>query len=178
MGFLPLPSDDELSADAVAARNAFLDEHPGAGKNGSINNLDRTLLSSPVAFGVYTGWFTLRDEVVPFLGERAVNLFSLAISEAFGAAYPAAFFRAELTASGDDPASFDGTGPQVTEAERLVIEWGTAIGGAGDSELPPELVERVSQTFQPATRLALTGYAGMMVAVCVFTIVGQVPAEA
>ena len=172
MAFLPFPSDDELSPDSVAARNAFLDEHPG-----SINNLDRTLLASPVAFGVYTGWFTLRDQVVPFLGERAVNLFSLAISDAYGAPYPSAFFRAELTASGDDPAGFDQNGPQVTEAERLVIDWGTAIGGAGDAEITPELTARVAETFQPATRLALTAYAGMMVAVCAFTVVGQVPAD-
>src|SRR4051812_18616193 len=136
MGFLPFPDDADLTPDAVAARDAFQ-----AGDPGRVNNLDRTLLASPAAYQVYTGWFRLRDDVVPFLGERAVNLFSLAITEAFGAPYPATFFRGELTASGDDPDS-----PQVTEAEALLLEWGTAIGGAGDAVIPPELTARVEQT--------------------------------
>lgn len=165
MGFLPLPSDDELTPEAAAAAAAFQAEHPGP-----ISNLDRTLLGSAPLFEAYLGWFTARDEVVPYLGERAVDLFSLAISQAYGAPYPVAFFRAQLTENGDDPDA-----PHVTEAEALLLEWGAAIGSG--ASIPAELTDRVEQTFQPKLRLALTGFAGLMVATCVFTVVGQVSGE-
>ena len=118
MGFLPFPSDDEFSPEAAAAAAAFQAEHPGP-----ISNLDRTLLGSARVFDAYLGWFAARDEVVPYLGERAVDLFALAISRAYGAPYPVAFYTAQLTASGDDPDA-----PHVTEAEALLLEWGAAIG--------------------------------------------------
>lgn len=165
MGFLPLPGDDEFSPEAAAAAAAFQAEHPGP-----ISNLDRTLLGSAQVFQAYLGWFEVRDEVVPYLGERAVDLFALSISRAYGAPYPVALFATQLTASGDDPEA-----PHVTEAEALLLEWGAAIGSR--SPVPAELASRVEETFQPKLRLALTAFAGLMVAVCVFTVVGQVPAE-
>lgn len=166
MGFLPFPSDDEFTPEAAAAAAAFQAEHPGP-----ISNLDRTLLGSARVFDAYLGWFAARDEVVPYLGERAVDLFALAISRAYGASYPVAFYTAQLTASGDDPDA-----PHVTEAEALLLEWGAAIGSG--SPVPAELTARVEETFQPKLRLVLTAFAGLMVAVCVFTVVGQVPPEA
>jgi hypothetical protein len=165
MGFLPFPSDDEFTPEAAAAAAAFQAEHPGP-----ISNLDRTLLGSARVFDAYLGWFAARDEVVPYLGERAVDLFALAISRAYGAPYPVAFYTAQLTASGDDPDA-----PHVTEAEALLLEWGAAIGSG--SPVPAELTGRIEETFQPKLRLVLTAFAGLMVAVCVFTVVGQVPPE-
>lgn len=164
MPFLPFPADDELSPESAAALAAFQAEHPGP-----VSNLDRTLLGSAPIFESYLGWFRARDEVVPFLGERAVDLFSLAISRAYGAPYTVAFFEHTLSASGDDPAE-----PEVTEAERLLLEWGAAIGAG---EVGDELTTRVEQTFQPKLRLALVAFAGLMISVCVFTTVGRVPAE-
>jgi len=76
-----------------------------------------------------------------------------------------------LELSGDDPVD-----PQVTEAERLLIDWGRAIG-AGAASIPPELADAVERTFQPKLRLLLTAFAGLMVAVCVVTVVGQIPSN-
>jgi hypothetical protein len=166
MAFLALPSDDELTPDAAAAAQRFLATHPGP-----LSNLDRTLLGAAPVFTAYTAWFELRDELTPFLGERAVNLFSFAISDAYPAPYPTTFFRRELELNGDDPLD-----PQVTEAERLLIDWGRALG-AGAASVPPELTERLEATFQPKLRLLLTGFAGLMVAICVVTVVGAVPSE-
>jgi hypothetical protein len=165
MGFLPLPSDDEFSPEAARAAAAFQAEHPTP-----LSNLDRTLLGSARVFEAYLGWFAARDEVVPYLGERAVDLFSLAICRSYGAPYPVAFFAHRLAASGDDPDA-----PHVTEAEQLLLDWGAAIGSG--SPVAAELTSRVEETFQPKLRLALTAFAGLMVSVCVFTVVGQVPAE-
>jgi len=166
MAFLALNSDDELTPDAAAAAREFLASHPGP-----LSNLDRVLLGSASVFTAYTAWFELRDELIPFLGERAVNLFCFAISDGYPAPYPTTFFRRELELNGDDPLD-----PQVTEAERLLIDWGRALG-AGAASAPAALRDAVEQTFQPKLRLLLTAFAGLMVAVCVVTVVGQVPSE-
>ncbi|HEU0206582.1 MAG TPA: hypothetical protein VFQ74_07820 [Pseudolysinimonas sp.] len=166
MAFLALPSDDELTPDAAEAAREFLASHPGP-----LSNLDRTLLGSAQVFSCYTAWFTLRDELIPFLGERAVNLFCFAISDGYPAPYPTTFFGRELELAGDDPID-----PQVTEAERLLIDWGRALG-AGAASVPHELARAVEQTFQPKLRLLLTAFAGLMVAVCVLTVVGGVPSD-
>jgi len=166
MAFLALNGDDELTPDAAAAAREFLASHPGP-----LSNLDRVLLGSASVFTAYTAWFELRDELIPFLGERAVNLFCFAISDGYPAPYPTTFFRRELELNGDDPLD-----PQVTEAERLLIDWGRALG-AGAASAPAALRDAVEQTFQPKLRLLLTAFAGLMVAVCVVTVVGQVPSE-
>jgi hypothetical protein len=166
MPFLELPSDDELTPDAASAAQRFLAAHPGP-----LSNLDRTLLGSATAFTAYIAWFDLRDELIPFLGERAVNLFCFAISDGYPAPYPTTFFRRELELNGDDPLD-----PQVTEAERLLIDWGRSLG-AGAASVPSGLADRLEQTFQPKLRLLLTAFAGLMVAVCVVTVVGGVPNE-
>ncbi|MEO6115005.1 MAG: hypothetical protein ABIP33_01365 [Pseudolysinimonas sp.] len=166
MAFLALSSDNELTPDAAEAAQRFLAAHPGP-----LSNLDRTLLGSASVFTAYTAWFALRDELIPFLGERAVNLFCFAISDGYPAPYPTTFFRRELELSGDDPLD-----PQVTEAERLLIDWGRGLG-AGAASVPAELTQQIEKTFQPKLRLLLTAFAGLMVAVCVVTVVGQVPSE-
>ena len=167
MAFLALHSDDELTPDAAAAAQRFLAAHPGP-----LSNLDRALLGSASVFASYTSWFALRDELIPFLGERAVNLFCFAISDGYAAPYPTTYFRRELELNGDDPVD-----PQVTEAERLLIDWGRALG-AGAATVPGELGDAVEQTFQPKLRLLLTAFAGLMVAVCLVTLVGQIPSDA
>jgi len=166
MAFLAVHSDDELTPDAAEAAQRFLAAHPGP-----LSNLDRVLLGSSSVFSAYTSWFELRDELIPFLGERAVTLFCFAISDGSAAPYPTTFFRRELELNGDDPVD-----PQVTEAERLLIDWGRAIG-AGAASIPPELADAVERTFQPKLRLLLTAFAGLMVAVCVVTLVGQIPSN-
>jgi hypothetical protein len=166
MGFLPVPSDGELSADAVAAANRFGDEHPGP-----LNALDRALLNNVTVFEAYVRWYDVKDELDALVGERAVTLFSVALSRAVPAPYPTAFFEGVLRDGGDDPVN-----PQVTEAESLLLEWGRAVG-ADPSRVPAELIARVESTFTTSTRAVLAGYAGLMFAVCIFSLVAQLPAE-
>jgi hypothetical protein len=162
MGFLPIPSDDELSSDAVAAANRFQDAHPGA-----LTDLDRALLNNPTVFDAYVRWFDVKDELEALVGERAVTLFSVALSRAVPAPYPTAFFEGVLRDGGDDPVN-----PQVTEAESLLLEWGRAVG-ADPSRVSADQIARVEATFKPATRAVLAGYAGLMFAVCIFSLVAQ-----
>ena len=162
MGFLPVPSDDQLSPDAVVAANRFQDAHPGV-----LNDLDRALLNHPTVFAAYTPWFDVKDEAEALLGERAITLFSVALSRAVPAPYPTAFFEGVLRAGGDDPVA-----PQVTEAESLLLEWGRAVG-ADPSRVPADLIARVEAQFSTNTRAVLAGYAGLMFAVCIFSLVAQ-----
>jgi hypothetical protein len=167
MGFLPVPSDDELSSDAVTAKNRFQDDHPGP-----LSDLDRALLNNVTVFEAYTRWFDVKDELEALVGERAVTLFSVALSRAVPAPYPTAFFEGVLRASGDDPVN-----PQVTEAESLLLAWGRAVG-ADPSRVPAELIARVEATFKPSTRAVLAGYAGLMFAVCIFSLIARLDPEA
>jgi hypothetical protein len=162
MGFLPVPSRDELSSDAVSAANRFQDEHPGP-----LSALDYALLGNVTVFESYARWFDVKEELEPLVGERAVTLFSLALSRAVPAPFPTAFFEGELRDGGDDPDA-----PQVTEAEALLLEWGRAVG-ADPSRVPADLLARVEATFKPSTRVVLAGYAGLTFAVCVFSLIAQ-----
>ncbi|HWH27110.1 MAG TPA: hypothetical protein VNT53_10750 [Pseudolysinimonas sp.] len=167
MGFLPSLDDADLSPSARAAVDAYLVEHPGP-----LSSLERTLLVDPSVLAAYSGGDALRDQVVPYLGERAVNLFMYALSTACGAALPVAEIRSALAASGDNPDA-----PQVTETEQLLIDWARAIGAAPGG-IAPELTARVDEVFQPRLRLLLTALAGFVVATAVFAQVGQVEAGA
>jgi len=117
-------------------------------------------LAEPVdPFGLVPAWSAACDDLVPYLGERAATLLALAIAEGADAAALAAELRARLREGGDDPDA-----PQVTEAERLLLAWGRAVG-AGPGTVPADLRDDVEATFQPRTRLALAVFAANTLAV-------------
>ena len=160
MGFLPQPTESELEGAEAQLAVAFREEH------GDLTPLDRTLLGSAVVFEAYRGWFTLREEIEPYLGERAVALFAHEIARAYGADAVAGRFREWLIAEGDDPDH-----PQVTEAESLLLEWGAQLG-RGAATVDSALVQRVEATFQPRLRLLLTAFAGLTAARCLVSTAG------
>lgn len=166
MTFLPITTHDELDEAAKAASDQHVQRY-----GGPVNNLDATLLGHLPSFTAYTEWFVLRDAVVPYLGERAVSLFCYAISAEYGGPIPSAFFRKVLVDAGDDPDS-----PQVTETEQLLIDWGRLI--ARDPHgIPDEMYARLEATFNPKLRTLLVAFAGLMVAVNLFTTVGRIPLD-
>jgi hypothetical protein len=101
----------------------------------------------------------LRDEIVPYLGERAVTLFAFAVADGYPSAEVAAPLRREIEESGDDPVD-----PQVTEAERLLIDWGRILGAGTAAR--SELDARIAETFQPRLRELLGDYAAALTARC------------
>lgn len=166
MTFLPITNHDELDDAAKAASDSHVERF-----GGEISNLDATLLGHLPSFLAYEEWFTLRDALVPYIGERAVSLFSFAISDEYGSPICAAFFRKLLTDSGEDLSH-----PQVTETEQLLIDWGRLVAGDPHA-VPAEMYERLEQTFNPKLRTILVAFAGLMVAVNVFTTVGRIPVD-
>src|SRR5262245_24099834 len=68
-----------------------------------LTNMKRTLGHSPAAFRALMEWYTLRDEVIPFLGKRRADLFSHAISAQTDCLICSTFFRRILIDNGEDP---------------------------------------------------------------------------
>lgn len=166
MGFLPMPSDDELGPDAQAAAQRQLDDH-----GGRITNMKRTLLAHVPSFDAYMSWYTLRDGLEPFIGERAVSLFSYAISDANDCLVCSVFFRRILIESGDDPDN-----PTVTETEQLLLEWGRLIA-TKPGEIPAEFIARLEAAFSPQLRLQLVAFAGQMIATNIMVTAGRIPLD-
>ena len=166
MTFLPLSPDAELPASALAAAERQVRLH-----GGRITNMKRTLLGHVPSFDAYMEWYTLRDELVPFIGERAVSLFSYAISDENDCLVCSVFFRRVLIDNGEDPDN-----PQVTEAEQLLIDWGRLIV-RDPAGIPDEFYAKLEAAFSPQLRVILLAFAGQMVATNLFNTVGRVPLD-
>src|SRR6185312_14039512 len=119
----------------------------------------------------YMEWYVLRDELVPFIGERAVSLFSYAISDEHDCLVCSVYFRRILIDSGENPDD-----PQVTEVEQLLIDWGRAIA-RDPAAIPDDMVARLEQAFHPELRVILVAFAGIMVATNLFNMIGRVPLD-
>ena len=62
--------DTEARAESWIALDEIRTAH------GRVTNMKSTLARSPVALRALMTWYDLRNEVVPFLGERATTLFA------------------------------------------------------------------------------------------------------
>ena len=103
----------------------------------------------------FRSWYALKDDVEPYIGERAVSLFCYAVSEAAGGAAPTAYFRRLLVESGDDPDD-----PVVTETERLLLDWGRLMASTPHA-VPADVAARVEAAFSPALRMLLVAFADL-----------------
>jgi hypothetical protein len=166
MSFLPITTDEALDPDARAARDRQLELH-----GGRITNMKATLLSHVPSFDAYMEWYPLRDALVPFIGERAVSLFSYAISDENDCLVCSVFFRKILIDSGEDPEN-----PSVTDAEQLLIDFGRSIANSPGA-IEPEFYARLEATFSPQLRVLLVAFAGQMVATNLFVTVGKIPLD-
>ncbi len=166
MSFLPMTGFDDLDDEARAAGDEFLAAH-----GGEITNMKSTLLGHVPSFTAYMQWYTLKDELVPYIGERAFSLFAYAISDANECLVCSVFFRRILIESGDDPDN-----PEVTETEQLLLDWGRMIA-TDPAGIPAEFRARLEEAFSPKLRVLLVAFAGQMVATNTFVTVGRVPLD-
>ena len=132
-------------------------------QRGRMTNMKRTLLHSPAALRVYGEWFTLRDELQPVLGDRAIWIFCHAISLASGSMVGIGFMRRALVQGGDDPDAL-----VLDETETLLVRVGTAI--ARDPKSITEADWLALQAHYTARTLVdLIAFAGQMIATNVFS---------
>jgi hypothetical protein len=166
MTFLPVFSDDELSAEAAEVAVALVSRqgHP-------LSNFQRILLGHVESFTAFEQLGVLADAIAPFLGERAVKLFSWAYCEAAASDYWTAHFRRVLLDAGEN---LDNT--QVTETEQLMIDWARLIA-KDPRAIPAAVYQRVEVAFTPRHRLAMLAYAGELAAAIVVADVARLPAD-
>jgi len=154
---------DSESAAASAARREAYGAEPA--------HVWEALLGHLPSYRAYLTWFEVRDAVAPYIGDRAVALFSYAISEANDCLVWSAFFRRAISESGENPDS-----PSVTETEQLLIDWGRLIA-TQPASIDGDFYDRLEQAFSPTLRIALLAFSGLTIALNVVTTVGKVPID-
>jgi alkylhydroperoxidase family enzyme len=149
----------EYERAPVEARAAF-DEHER--HHGRMTNMKRTLLHSLPAFHSLMTWYTLRDTVRPFLGDRAATVFSHAISAETDCLICSTFFRRILIDAGEDPDEL-----ALDERDRLLVDFGRQLAkdpkGVDDT-----LCERLTKQFSNDQIVALTAFGAIMLATNIF----------
>jgi alkylhydroperoxidase family enzyme len=153
---IPLVDHATTTPDVRAAYDDVVRQH------GRITNMKRTLLHSQPAFRALMEWYSLRDAVQPFLGERLTTLFAHAISSENDCLICSTFFRRILIDSGEDPDRF-----ALDEREQAVVEFGRQIAKPL-SRVPDEVFARLAASFSHEQIVALTAFGALMVASNVF----------
>jgi alkylhydroperoxidase family enzyme len=152
-----IPVQDD---DANPEWRAVLDQIRTA--HGRTTNMKRTLARSPVALHALMTWYDLRNEVVPFLGERPTTLFAHAISAGTDCLVCSTFFRRLLIDAGEDPDAL-----RLDDWEQTIVAYGRqlAVDPHGVSD---ELYGRLAARLEPNQIVALTVFGGLMVATNLF----------
>lgn len=140
-------------------------------RHGRITNMKRTLLHSVPAFRAYMEWYTLRDLIVPFIGERALSLFSYAISNGNNCLICSLFFRKILVDSGEDPDN-----PRLNDVERLLMELGRQIA-VDPHAITDDVYDGLKLKFTEEQIVLLVAFAGIMYATNLFNTIAKVPLD-
>jgi hypothetical protein len=133
--------------------------------------MKRTLLHNIPAFRAYMEWYSLRDLIVPFTGERAFSLFCYAISTGNECLVCSTFFRKILIDSGDDPDN-----PKLSETEKLLMDFGHAIA-RDPHHISESIYDEIKATYNTEQIVLLIAFAGIMAATNLFNTVAKVPLD-
>ncbi|ATW28013.1 carboxymuconolactone decarboxylase family protein [Candidatus Formimonas warabiya] len=140
-------------------------------KHGKITNMKRTLLHSLPAFKAYMEWYTLKDEIEPFIGKRGVIIFSHAISTQNDCLICSTFFRKILIDQGEKPEDL-----VLSEQEQVLAEFGKQVVKNPD-QIPQEIYLRLKDLFSEKEIVLLTAFAGLMMATNLINTVLKVPLD-
>ncbi|MDR3314704.1 MAG: hypothetical protein LBS96_09685 [Oscillospiraceae bacterium] len=166
MPYIPMTEYDPAAAEVRARYDAQIEKH------GRITNMKRTLLHSPKAFDVYMEWYALADLLRAFVPERALMLYSFAISEGNRCLVCSTFFRKILIDSGDDPDQ-----PSLNEEEQLLMDLGFSIS-EDPHNIDPAVYAALRGRYNDEQLVLLFSFAGIMAATNLFNTVAQVPLDA
>jgi hypothetical protein len=161
-----VPFADEHASDEVA--RCYREQIE---KNGRITNMKKTLLQAPVAYHAYMEWYTLRDEVEPFIGARGVILYCHAISTQSDCVICSTFFRRYLLDNGEDPANL-----RLSEQEQVLMDYGRQIA-TDSNNVSDALFGRIRKFFDDRQIVLLTAFAGIMIATNVLNNALRVPLD-
>jgi alkylhydroperoxidase family enzyme len=153
----PLQDEEAMALpDSRAALEAIRAQH------GRVTNMKRTLARSPVALDALMTWYDLRNQVVPFLGERLTNLFAHSISVGTDCLVCSTFFRRILIEDGEDPEAL-----RLDEWEQTIVSYGRQLS-VDPHRVSDELFARIAGRLKPDQVVALTAFGGLMVATNLF----------
>ncbi len=140
-------------------------------KHGRITNMKRTLLHDVQSFKTYMDWYTLYDQLVPVFGNRALQIFSYAISTGNDCLICGLFFTKILKDNGEDLENL-----QVNETEQLLIDFGVAIT-KDPHNIPDEIYDKLRAKYSDEVLVQLIAFAGIMYATNLFNTVARVPLD-
>jgi hypothetical protein len=120
--------------------------------------MKKTLLHSVPSYKALMEWYTLRDVVQPFIGERGVNFFSYTISTENNCLICSTFFAQILDELGIDFKTFD-----FTEQEKLLIDYGRALV-SNPHGIPESVYDDLKKYFNEEQIVALTSFGSIMIA--------------
>jgi alkylhydroperoxidase family enzyme len=126
--------------------------------HGRMTHMKRTLAHSDVALRALMEWYALRDEVLPFLGERLCDLYSHAISAETDCLICSTYFRRVLIDRGERPDA-----PVLDAREQAVIDFGRALA-TGCHRVSNDTYEPLARHFTPPQIVTLTAFGALMVA--------------
>jgi len=128
---------------------------------GRVTNMKGVLLHSAAAFRLFSAVLPLKESLRETLGARAVDVFSLAISEDSHCLLCSLYFRRALTAHGVDPNDY---APTEDEAALIEIAHRIAGGSAAHRAPPPKALKALEARYGVETVVALVSYGSAMLA--------------
>ena len=157
-------------ATAPAENRAAFDEEVRL--RGRTTAMKRTLMHSVPAYRSYMEWYTLRDELLGVLDDRAIWVFSHAISAANDCLICVTYFRKALIEAGFQPGEF-----QTTEEEDLLVEFGVAIA-KNSNAVSDAIWQNLKVRYDEKALVDLVAFAGIMIATNIFNNVVGVELDA
>ena len=148
-----IPIEREQAKGEV--RRAF---NEGLGRWGRMTNMKRTLLHSLPAYHALMQWYPLFDTVKAFLGERLAIVFAHAISSESSCLICTTFMRRILIEWGEEPSEL-----KLDEKGEALVAFGRALAKPGN-RVPKALYKELELIFNAEQIVALTAFAGLMVA--------------
>lgn len=159
-------TDYETSSDAV--KHEYDDQ---IAKHGRITNMKRTMLHDVQTFKTYMDWYTMYDALKPVFGDRALSIFSYAISTGNDCLICGTFFRKILIDNGEDLEHLE-----LNETEQLLLDFGVQITKRPHA-IDEEIYEKLRAKYDDRVLTQLVGFAGMMYATNLFNTVARVPLD-
>lgn len=156
---MSIPPYDWQAADASAdIAELAAAENSRAGR---VTNMKGVLLHSAPAFRLFSAVLPLKESLRATLGARAVDVFSLAISEDSHCLLCSLYFRRALAAHGVDPDSY-----APTEDEAALIEIAHRIAGepAAHRASPPRALKALEAKYGAEIVVAVVSYGSAMLA--------------
>jgi len=129
---------------------------------GTVTNLKRTLLHHLPSYRVYEEWNGLREALLGFISRRAFAVFAYAISQEGGSLLGTTYYRKAFADRGENPDEL------ILDDEEQALELYGRQLARNPNEVPNALFGHLGQYYSPEQIVALTAFAGQMIATNVF----------